>query len=207
MKIITVLSRFFFFYGISYLFYRKLAKREVEKLRVSDFVVLLLAIDFVSWGIEDYSNSLFLSLLPTALLLLIQIGRIKLKRINKVIDSEAVVIINRGKVNFKEMLEQKYSLEDLLSDLREKDVKSIEEVDYAILEASGKLTVFLREENDTYPLPIILDGKIDEEVLLQIGKNKEWLVKCLAEENYLLENVFYGFYRNGEMFLIKKDLV
>lgn len=204
MEIITILGRFFFFYGCGYLFYRNYLKREVGKLRVNDFVILLLAIEFVVWGIEDYSKSIFLSLLPMGILLLIQRGRSKIKEINKREDNTPVVIINRGKVNFKEMLAQKYNLEDLLRDLRGQGVKSIEEVDYAILEVSGKLNVFLREENATYPLPIILDGKIDEEVLLQIGKSREWLEKQLRDEDYLVENVFYGFYRNGEMFLIKK---
>ena len=80
----------------------------------------------------------------------------------EVIDGKASVIINRGKINFEEMLKQRYNLDDLLTQLRAKSIKSIEEVDYAILETSGKLSIFKSsdDKNHTYPLPVIIDGKI-----------------------------------------------
>ncbi|MBQ2639355.1 MAG: DUF421 domain-containing protein, partial [Bacilli bacterium] len=101
------------------------------------------------------------------------------------------------------------NLDDLLVQLRSKGIKSIEEVDYAILETSGKLSVFKKEEDKTrtYPLPIIIDGEIQEDTLIQINKDKKWLNTKLKEENYTLEDIFYGFYKNNKLFLIKKDII
>ena len=84
---------------------------------------------------------------------------------------------------------------------------SFEEVDYAILETSGKLSIFKREDDKshTYPLPVIIDGKIQEDVLIQIGKDKKWIEESLKKEEYLLEDIFYGFYRNKRLFLIRNE--
>ena len=103
------------------------------------------------------------------------------------------------------MLKQRYNLDDLLTQLRSQGIRSIEEVDYAILETSGKLSVFEKENKKIgdYPLPVILDGKVQEDVLIQIKKSKEWLNQKLEEEQVASQDVFYAFYRNQQLFLIK----
>ena len=79
-------------------------------------------------------------------LLQIILAKISLKnnKIRNLFDGKPSIIINRGKVNFKEMVKQRYNLDDLLTQLREKQIRSIEEVDYAILETSGRLSVFIK---------------------------------------------------------------
>lgn len=210
MELITILFRSLFFYVSIFIFYRMMGKREIGELKVADLVVSMLLANIASSGIEDYSNSIFLSLVPVLALVLLQIivSKISLRyaKVRKVVDGSPSVIINRGKVNFKEMLEQRYNLDDLLMELRSQGIKSIEEVDYAILEISGRLSVFVKDDDKNYPLPVILDGKVDEDVLLQIGKDKDWLSEALREENLKQEEVFYGFYRDGEMFLIKNGI-
>ena len=105
------------------------------------------------------------------------------------------------------MVKQRYNLDDLLVQLREEKVKTIEEVDYAILESSGKLSVFKRKDNKygEYPLPLILDGKVDDDVLNQIKKSTYWLERTLKDENVELEDVFYAFYRDKSLYIIKKS--
>ena len=118
------------------------------------------------------------------------------------------MIINRGKINFKEMLRQRYNLDDLLVELRSKGIKSIEEVDYAILEISSRLSVFTKNNvTEGYPLPVILNGKIDNDVLIQIDKDEDWLKQILKDEGYTLEDVFYGFYKDDEIYLIKNEVI
>ena len=154
-----------------------------------------------------------MSLIPMMAIVILQIviSKVSLKnsKVRTLIDGDPSVIINRGKINFKEMLNQRYNLDDLLVQLRSKGIKSIEEVDYAILETSGKLSVFKKDEDTTrtYPLPVIIDGVLQEDVLIQINKDKKWLKKTLKEQNYILEDIFYGFYKNKKLFLIKKDII
>ena len=69
------------------------------------------------------------------------------------------------------------------------------------------MSIFKRsdDEDRTYPLPLILDGKIQEDVLVQIRKDEAWLNKKLEEEDYQLEDIFYGFYQKNKLFLIKRE--
>ena len=190
-----------------------MGKREVGELSIMDFIVSIFIAELAAMSIDNHNESIFMSLFPMIILVLIQIGIAKISfnnsKIRTLIDGDPSVIINRGKINFKEMLNQRYNLDDLLVQLRSKGIKSIEEVDYAILETSGKLSVFKKEEdkNRSYPLPIIIEGEIQEDTLIQINKDKKWLKETLKDKNYILDDIFYGFYKNNKLFLIEKNTI
>ena len=190
-----------------------MGKREVGELSIMDLIVSIFIAELAAISIENYQDSILFSLLPIVLLVIVQIVMAKLSlksaTVRSMIDGAPSVIIDRGIINFKEMLKQRYNLDDLLVQLRSRGIKSIEEVDYAILETSGKLSVFRRDDdkNRVYPLPVIIDGKLQKDVLFQIGKDEEWLYKMLGKENYRLEDVFYGFYQKNKLFLIRKSTI
>lgn len=211
MQYFNISFRTILFYIIIAVSYRFMGKREVGELSVMDFIVSIFIAELAAISIENYKDDMFLSIIPILILVIIEliVARISLKNTNvrDTLEGKASVIINRGKVNFEEMLNQRYNLDDLLTQLRSQSIKSIEEVDYAILETSGRLSVFKKSEdpNSVYPLPVILDGKVQEDVLLQIKKNRSWLDAKLKEENYELEDIFYGFYQKNKLFLIKNE--
>ena len=211
MDYINVVFRCLLFYLIIAIAYRFMGKREVGELSVMDFIVSIFIAELAAISIENYKDNIFLSILPIVTLVIVQflIAKISLENedIRNTIEGEVSVIINRGKVNFEEMLKQRYNLDDLLTQLRAKSIKSIEEVDYAILETSGKLSVFKKSDDKdrVYPLPVILDGKVQEDTLIQIKKDENWLKEKLKEENYDLEDIFYGFYQKNKLCLIIKD--
>ena len=188
-----------------------MGKREIGQLGIVDLIVSILIAELAAVSIEQRDESIFLSIVPIFLLLFIQIGMsyvsLKNDKIRNLFDGNPSVIINRGKINFKEMVKQRYNMEDLLTQLREKHIRTIEEVDYAILETSGKLSVFKKESKlfGEYPLPVILDGKIDYDTLQQIGKSESWIYRTLDNDNLKLSDVFYAFYRNKKLFMIRKE--
>lgn len=209
MDLVNILFRTFIFYVVMNIFYRIMGKREIGELKVIDLVLSMLLADVFAIGIENYKENIFMTFLPVLLLVFMQIivskYSFKYEKVRKFIDGEPSIIINRGKVNFQEMLKQRYNLDDLLMELRSQGIKSIEEVFYAVLEVSGRLSVFTKDMNVEYPLPVILDGKVDEEVLYQIGKNNDWLDEVINKEGYSLKEIFYAFYRNNELFIIKNQ--
>ena len=75
-----------------------------------------------------------------------------------------------------------------INGLREKGVKSLEEVDYAVLETNGNLSVF--QNTREYPLPIILDGDIDFHVLKEIKKDKKWIDNMLNKKKDKIRRCF-----------------
>ena len=208
MAYFVVLGKTLFFYFLIMVIYRIMGKREVGELSIMDLIVSIFIAELAAISIDNYKQNMFLSVVPIIALVIIQlvISRISLKSstVRSILDGDPSVIIERGKVNFKEMLQQRYNLDDLLVQLRSRGIKSIEEVDYAILETSGKLSVFRKKDdkNRTYPLPVIIDGKIQKDALYQIGKDPVWLANSLRREDYQLEDVFYGFYQKNRLFLI-----
>ncbi len=211
MDVLIVLFRTLLFYVIITVVYRFMGKREVGELSIMDLIVSILIAELAAISIDKYKSNLLITIIPICVLVLVQIviAKISLKspNVREKIEGVPSVIVNRGKINFKEMLKQRYNLDDLLTQLREKGIRSIDEVDYAILETSGKLSVFEKGNNKNYPLPVILDGEIDYETLAQIKKDEQWLDKVLKERNLVLDNVFYAFYKDKNLFIIEKDTV
>lgn len=213
MKYFIILFRSIFFYALITIIYRLMGKREIGELSIMDFIVSIFITDMVVMSIENYNESILISLIPIIVLTLIQMIfsylSLKSKSVKDIVDGKPSVIINKGKVNFEEMAKQRYNIDDLLSQLRESSVKSIDEVDYAILETNGKLSIFLTQDDKkrTYPLPLILDGNIEIETLKQIGKNKFWLDKELKKQGIRLEDIFYCFYRSKKLYIIEKNKI
>ena len=108
------------------------------------------------------------------------------------------------------MIKQKYNLDDLLVQLREKGYRNIEDIEYAILEHNGTLSVFEYSKNKLIkntplPLPIILDGKIQYDILKELNEDDNFIYKVLDDKNIELEDIFYAFYKNKNIFVIKYE--
>lgn len=209
MYIILALKTLILYFSIV-LAYRIMGKKEVGELSIIDLIVTVLIAELAAISIEEVKRSIFTSIIPIFTLVTIQIILsyicLKSNRIRNFVDGKPTVIIKRGKVVFSQMTKLRYTLDDLLSQLREKGIKSIEEVDYAVLENSGDLSVF--QNTKDYPMPIIIDGVIDYDIVKEIGKNKKWIEELIAKNNIDLDEVFYAFYKQNKTYLIKrKDLL
>lgn len=210
MNLMIVIFKTLFIYVLVAIIFRVMGKREVGQLGTFDLVVFILIAELVALALE-HKDGFLINLVPVIILVLLQIviAKISLKSVKfrNFVDGKPVIIIKKGIVNFKNMVEQRYTLDDLLLQLREKDVRSLDEVDYAILETNGKLSVFKKADKDkkTYPLPIILDGKVEFDNLYAIGKTKTWLLNTLIEKNISAADVFYAFTKNNELYIIRKN--
>ena len=188
-----------------------MGKREVGQLGIVDLIVSILIAELAAMSIDNRDESIFLSILPIVSLVLIQVGMayysLKNAKVRDAFDGVPSIIIKNGIINFKEMVKQRYNIDDLLTQLREQHIRSIEEVDYAVLETSGNLSVFKKngELSSEYPMPIILDGEIQEETLQELEKDEKWVLKMLRNQKINLEDVFYAFYRKKELFIIRNE--
>lgn len=213
MDLLMIALRTLFFYFFIFVVYRIMGKREVGQLGIIDLIVSILIAELVVISIEDYNNNIFKSIIPIITLLILQVSlallTLKKPKFRVFLDGNPSVIIKEGKVNYKEMIKQKYNLEDLLVQLREKGYRSIEEIEYAILENNGTLSVFPYQnklkKKTPMPLPIILDGSIQKETLKLINKDEEWLKEMLKSKKIKLETIFYAFYKDKNIFIIKDD--
>ena len=209
MDFLIVIARTFVFYIVITVVYRLMGKREVGELGIVDLIVSVLIAELAAMGIENFKENIFIPIFAIFFLVVFQVimAKITIKnaKIRDLFEGKPSVIINRGKVNFKEMEKQRYNLDDLLTQLRSKSIRSIEEVDYAILENNGRLSVFTKGKTDTYPLPLILDGEIEEDALRQLNKDKTWLFNLIRKERVARKDIFYGFYKDKKIYVIKKS--
>ena len=106
------------------------------------------------------------------------------------------------------MIRQRYSMDDLLLSLRQNEIKSIDEIEYAFLEPNGKLSIFkynVFRTKSNYPMPLIVDGVLQEKALNYIRKDKKWLEAELSKKNLTIKDVFYAFKKKTKIYLIKKS--
>ncbi len=212
MEIYSTIFRTIFFYFFVTLCYRLMGKREVGQLGIIDLIVSILIAELCAISIENIEDSLFLTVVPIIILVIFEIGfgylSLKSRSFKTFIGGKASLIINQGVINYKEMIKQRYTLDDLLFSLRQKSIKSIEDVEYAFLESNGKLSIFkynVFKVASNYPLPIIVDGIIQKETLKDIRKTTLWLKLYLKNQEILPEDIFYAFYKKNKVYIIKKS--
>jgi len=208
-ELLIVAWRTIFLYILILVIFRLMGKREVGELSLMDLVIFVMIAEVASFAIDNPKQKLFESIMPMLLLLLIQLitsyWSLKSKKIRDLIDGDPSVIIRNGEIIETEMRKQRYNLDDLFQQLREQQIGSIQNVDYAFLEPSGNLSVF-KKDGDHPVLPLIVDGDIQEKHLNLIQQDKQWLLQMLKDRQVDDPNkVFYCSYENESLFLQLKE--
>ncbi len=207
-----VIFRTLFFYFFVTLAYRIMGKREVGQLGIIDLIVSILVAEIVAISIENKDQSILFAVLPISVLVLLEVGlaylSVKSRLFNKIFGGKPTIIIKEGKIIYKNLINQRYTIDDLLMELRKKSIASIEDVEYAFLETNGTLSIFkykpLHIKSDL-PLPIIVEGVIQTANLTSIGKDEDWLENILNTNKLLLDNIFYAIYNKKHVYIIKKN--
>lgn len=222
---LTVFLRTILIYLVVLTLIRLMGKREVGQLSAFDLVVAIMIAEVAVFPMEDLDTPLYISLLPVFTLVGAEVFFsylcLKSSKLRKVISGEPTVVIYQGKIMEKEMRKLRYSVNDLLEQLREKDVQSVADVEYAILENSGKLSVILKREKkplspsdlnlevpaEDPPVPLVLDGEVNRENLQYLGWSEEFLSQKLQEEKGLqIREVLYAVtLADGELYVSEKE--
>ncbi|OYD09901.1 DUF421 domain-containing protein [Paludifilum halophilum] len=208
-------SLFIFFFVL--LVMRFMGKREIGQLSVFDFVVSIMIADFAVLSIEDPNMPLINGLIPMLTMISAQILlsylSLKSRMIRYIVDGKPTILIQNGKIQEREMKKQRYNMDDLLLQLREQNVANVADVEMAVLETSGELSVFLKEEKETLkkedvwpekrssqvfrlPVPLVIDSQVQEDGLKRVGKSRIWLEKQLRK---------YGYQSVREVFFVSVD--
>lgn len=211
MEYVAIVFRTLFFYSLIILIFRVMGKREIGELSILDLVVFIMIGEMAVVAIEKHHSPLLHTIVPMLVLMAIQITlavfSLKSKRFRDLIDGKPLIIINRGKIDEEAMRKQRYNFDDLMTQLREKDIRSIADVEFAILESSGSLSViekYKKEEpkQGDITIPLILDGEIDEENLARINKTNLWLRQELKKKGYRdIKKISFCSYENGKFFV------
>lgn len=189
--------RSFITYILLLLVLRLMGKRQIGELQPSELVTTLLLSEVASQPVTDDNIPLVYGLVPVAAILsfevILSFAITKNKKLKKIMTGEISVLIDKGKLNMEEMKKNRISLEELASELRQKNIADISRVQYAIMEKNGKISVIekskyqpctledmnIQSEERGIAHAFIVDGEICYENIESSGKNEDFLKKEL----------------------------
>nr|WP_206698102.1 DUF421 domain-containing protein [Cytobacillus firmus] len=205
---LIIIVRTLFLYAVILLIFRLMGKREIGELSILDLVIYIMIAELAVVAIETPDSNILKNVLPMLLLMVVQIVlavfSLKSKTFRDVVDGKPTIIINKGKIDENAMRKQRYNFDDLLLQLREKDIAKISDVEFAILESSGTLSVFERNDSKEggITIPLIIDGTIQKTNLETINKSDFWLRQELRKEGYKeISNISFCSYENGQFYV------
>ncbi|RCW66435.1 DUF421 domain-containing protein [Saliterribacillus persicus] len=185
-EIILLIIRTIFSYIMIVFVFRLMGKREIGELSLLDIVIFIMIAEIAVFSIDDLKRPFIHGIVPMLVLFLIQRFTAQISMKSKLFrgwfEGRPSIIISNGYINEQEMRKNRYNFDDLTQQLRENGIDAINQVQFAILEPSGKLSVIEKEEESTSNTnyfgllyPLILDGKIQTSSLDKIGKDETWL--------------------------------
>lgn len=205
---LKILLRTLIIYILLVVIMRVMGKRQLGELELSELVTTILFSEIATTPITKPDSNIWHAILPIVTIALLEIIfsflLLKIPILKKMLTSQPSVIINRGVINKKEMLKSRITIDELISQIRQNGIYSIDEVDYAILEENGKMTIVPKNKNrppdaqalcievkDSGIMHIIVsDGQINEKNLCTLQKDKSWVYQYLGKRNLRPDKVF-----------------
>ena len=190
--------RTLFLYLVLIFAVRLMGKRQIGQMEATEFVVAMLIADLAAVPMQDGSIPLLSGIVPLLTVLGLEIVMsfliLKSLRFRKFLCGKPVILIDNGKLLQENLRRTRLSVDELTSHLRQKDVLTISDVQYAILETDGNLSVFpypskqpaaaeeakIPVKNRSLPITIINDGYLSREDLSRAGKDMIWLRSILS---------------------------
>lgn len=187
---------------------RLMGKRELGQLQPFELVVIIIIADVASVPMQDVGTPLLQGIIPILALLVGEIAvsylNIKFTFFNKLISGRSTVLIDKGRILEKSLKKQRYTIEGLMEELRIGGYPNISDIEYAILETSGQLSIIPKTEKNNvtigdlnitqdkvgYPRVIVREGTIYENNMKDLGLDRKWLDKNLADKKTKLSDVF-----------------
>ena len=202
---------------------RLMGKRQIGELQLSELVTALLLSELVSKPITDTNTPMSYAVLPILVLICLEIINTfvvtKCVPLRRFLDGTPSILIREGVLNQKEMSRVRLTVEELLAELRQKNIASISEVGYAIMEQNGRLSVFpkvanraatpedlqLSPQEKGVAHPLVVDGHISQYNLNLCAKSEAWLLGRIRANRCTLKDVFlFTLDDAGNEFLIRK---
>lgn len=195
----TIFLRTLIVYLVLFAVIRLMGKRQISDMQPFDLAVTLLIANLASLPMGDPATPLLYGVIPIVALFvlhrLVAFSSLKSERVRKLVCGNPLVLIADGVVREDVMRAANYSLSDLAEQLRLKDVFSVSEVEYAILETNGSLSVMLKtgerpptvselalpEKKAKPAMLVVMDGRIHTDALAEAGLDEEKLISVLKK--------------------------
>lgn len=196
---LTIFFRAILLYGISIWAIRMMGKRQIGQLQPYELVAAILIADLAAGPIAGSDTPLLYGIVPIAALMLMHSAfsmlGLKFPAFRRLLNGSACVLIENGQIKYRELSRVCLTVSDLLEDIRENGVMSISDVQTAVLETNGSLSVFpraaarpltpedmqLAPQEEALPVILIADGSIRQDAFTQTGIDPQQLKKQLHQ--------------------------
>lgn len=210
MDFVKVAFRIITIFPLMLLMAHYMGKRSIGELPVFDFLVILALGAVVGADIADPKIEHIHTAVAIILIGLLQRAvstlAIRVRKFGKMITFEPTVVVHNGNLVQDNLKKVRYSIDNILQMLREKDTFNVDEVELAVLEANGRLSVYkkplkatvtvedlglIRKETG-FAYPLILEGSVAKDVLSFMNKDISWLESKLQAQGVNISDVFFA---------------
>ncbi|KAF0198042.1 MAG: hypothetical protein FD169_105 [Bacillota bacterium] len=214
-----IVLRTLFFYAVVLVMMRIMGKREIGNLSPFDLVVSIMIAELAALPIENMDKPLLEGVVPLVVLLVAEVGiaylALKSETIRGLINGTPSIVISKGIIMEKEMRRLRYNINDLLVGLRTQGIVDMSDVEYAVLEPSGTLSVIpvadkryvtpadlgMTVKYDGLPVPLITDGRVHWENIEGAGWSKADFARLLCQKGIEKpQDVFFAYLDSGKRF-------
>jgi len=206
---------------------RLMGKRQIGQLQPSELVVALIIADLAAIPMGNTGIPLIAGIIPILTLFVCEtiLSYISLKsqRARRIISGKPSIVIEKGNIIERELRKQRLNIDDLMEQLRLKNVTDIKDIEYAILETGGQISIVLKTDKKTVtredlniqrpyeglPISVIIDGYVNQHNLSIAGHNMNWLENQLKENNIKSpKDVLFAYISQDKKFIYQlKDTV
>lgn len=185
-------------YIVTMLAMKAMGKRQIGQLQPFEFVGIIVISEMAAISIQSNTVPVLSSIIPIAFLAIFQISialiNLKSEKARGIICGVPTVVVKNGEILEGQMRSLRMNVNDLLEQMRAKGFFDLAEVEYAVMETNGQLSIMpradkrplqpadlqLKLDNETPALTLILDGIVNQKSLRELGYNEQWLAKRLA---------------------------
>ena len=219
---LNIFTRVLIIYLLVLIIMRLMGKREIGQMQPFELVIAIMIADLASIPMSDTGIPIISGIIPILALLLVQliISVINLKsmKIRKILCGIPSILIFRGKIEEKVLRQERLTVNELQEKLRQNNVFNIGDIEYAILETSGQVTVIQKPEKrntipedfgilpeyEGIPYDLVVDGKVMYENLKAIKKDYNWLKEEISKFNIKPEEALIVTYDGKEQFFCQE---
>lgn len=220
-----VLIRTIILYFIVIIAMRIMGKKQIGQLEPFELAITIMISELASLPMQDTEVPLIHGVIPIITLIVLQaslvILQLKSEKLRNIVNGKPSILIKNGQIDINELKHQKFNINDLMEELRLEGFYDIEDIQYAILETSGQLSIIpktdstpatkkdlnIKTKQDILPITLILDGKINYTNLKLAKMNKNELLQKLKSLGLnSIEEVFIALINSkGEFYYQKKE--
>lgn len=221
---LIVVIRSVILYSLIIFAIRLMGKRQLGELQPSELVVTILVSNMAALPIENPNLPMLMGVIPILIVVSIEVitstVALRFKGFRNLMSGNARIVIKDGKINQTEMKNVRYSIDDLMESLRENGIFDIREVQFAVVETTGKINIYQKHyaqgvtagmmaidgQNKNPPSVIISDGEFVPDGLSTSDLKKNWVLDILTQERISLEDVFlFTADETGDYYIIPKE--